>query len=34
MKDEALIAYAKDLIDISDEDIAKIDPEKERELKN
>jgi hypothetical protein len=34
MKDQMLIAYAKDVLEVSDEDLAKITPEQEREFKN
>lgn len=34
MKDPMLIAYAKDVLQVSDEDLAKITPEKEQEFKN
>ncbi len=34
MKDPMLIAYAKDVLEVSDEDLAKITPEQEQEFKN
>ena len=34
MKDQMLIAYAKDVLGVSNEDIAKITPEQEQEFKN
>jgi uncharacterized repeat protein (TIGR04076 family) len=34
MKDPMLLAYAKDVLEMSDEDLAKITPEQEQEFKN